>query len=802
VPAAVAFAGRVVDEAKRPIAGALVLVNGPGLPPLGPDVADVAAVPDAVLARSDDRGRFAVADLRPGPCTVRVEHERFVPESLEVPAREPASDCGDVVLLTLRPLHGVVVDWRGEPVPGARVVPGGAGELEELQPRRAVVTDALGAFTLPCFGASGGLTVFAAGHEPLAVRCEPDDRGPVRLVVQPANALHGRVLGVDRGGALTVVMPDGGYWRGAQWVHDVIYREHPIAADGTFRITAVPRGRWLVSAAIPGAGRTAPCLVDVPLAAPLELELDAAQETAVVVRVVDDLGASVASATVVRVTQDELPDEHALALANGWFGWTEREQTTTDDAGRTVVHVPAGKPLLLAARTPRHVVATAVAAADALPASVEVVLTRGAAIEGTLADAGLSAHLRFHVQCMAASAPPGSFDFVVGRTFLGGSAVDRAGRFRLGPLPAGKVRVELLASDASHASSYAPPVPRPVPLLAAFEPLVPAVELELGPAETRSVSFAVPALGEIAGRVLQRGAPFAGAIVYGRAADGRDQPPGLGEDDDPERTGAHEWRPHVRTDAEGRFRFLVASAGTWHLRARAENAQQWTPACAVAMPVRDARRTVDLVLSAASIRGTWSLADVEPRRRRLLEAQLHPLADAHHDPFLHGDCTTSRSWLAPKRALDRGGAFAFDGVPEGTWVVRVVESGVFGPILCQRAVTVARDEPIDLGALERPARVQARVRTGVDAETGVWLASPVGGNEHGLFLATVPGAHEGSFHLGALPPGRYLLRPFRRGMHFLGDWGVRGTALGEPAAIEVHADGSTTPEVVWPHGIR
>jgi hypothetical protein len=120
----------------------------------------------------------------------------------------------------------------------------------------------------------------------------------------------------------------------------------------------------------------------------------------------------------------------------------------------------------------------------------------------------------------------------------------------------------------------------------------------------------------------------------------------------------------------------------------------------------------------------------------------------------------------------------------------------------QHVIRTVGDEQHDVGAIAPPARVPARVRTGVAGDVGAWVTQPADGNADGLFVATIGGARDGAFDLGALAPGRYLLRPFRRSMSFVGDWGVRGTALAEPVAIDVHADGRTTPDVVWPDGIR
>jgi hypothetical protein len=64
------------------------------------------------------------------------------------------------------------------------------------------------------------------------------------------------------------------------------------------------------------------------------------------------------------------------------------------------------------------------------------------------------------------------------------------------------------------------------------------------------------------------------------------------------------------------------------------------------------------------------------------------------------------------------------------------------------------------------------------------------------------GSRDGWFDLGDLAAGHYLLRPFTRSDAWLGHTGTRGSDIGTPTTIEVHADGRLTPEVVWPDGVK
>ena len=790
VPVGATLTGTVVDEHEQPIADALVFVTGNGLPAIDAGVVDVAAVPGAVFTRSDARGRFQLADVRAGECKVHLEHRDYYFGWHDArPVAGTTLDCGALVMVSSNALRGIVFDAHGAPVAGARVVPGGANEHSSLQVRRAVHTDARGLFTLPCFGRDNDLTVFADGCEPLAVNAKTEAPGLVQFVVQPANVLHGRVVGADGVGVLCVSTLPGDFWRGAQWVHDVIYRDHAIAADGTFRVAAVPKGRWQVTATIPGIGTTEPHVVDVPLTAPLELPLQT--NVAVAVRVVDDLGAPVPGATVVRASLDEIPAPSKYSGPTTWFGWATSHTATTDANGAVAVQLPAGKPLLLAARSPRHLVAGTTAPAGSVPANVTLVVPRGATIEGRIDDGGLGAHVRFSVQCTATVAAGEE-------QHLGGATVGRDGRFFVAALPPQSVRVALLALDETGAGEAVARVPQPVPLLGDFDPVVAPIDVDLRAGEASVVSFAAPVLGEITGRVLLGGVPQANAIVYGRGTAERP----FSFDSMTRNDEVHEDHPHVRTDLDGRFRFFVADAGRWQLFARGAGSRHWTGPLDVDCPTATARLQVDIVLPAGSIRGSYDVTAVAAKQRERIEAQLYPLADAHHDAFQHGDWTTSQSWRVPKQTLDRDGSFAFASVPPGAWVLRIVQDGWPGTIVWQRVVRIVGNEAHDLGRIEPLARHSIRVRTGAGADIGLWLMEPVDGNEHGLFVWTIGIARDGGFDLGALAPGRYLLRPFRRGTVFAGDWGVHGEPLGQPASIEVHADGRVTPDVVWPDGVK
>jgi hypothetical protein len=94
------------------------------------------------------------------------------------------------------------------------------------------------------------------------------------------------------------------------------------------------------------------------------------------------------------------------------------------------------------------------------------------------------------------------------------------------------------------------------------------------------------------------------------------------------------------------------------------------------------------------------------------------------------------------------------------------------------------------------------VPTGTGEDIAVHLLAVDAGHEAGVFLATV-GVSDGVFDLGALAPGRYLLRPFRiDALAGMGSFGLRGDPVGAPLSIEVATAGGVVPAIAWPGGVK
>lgn len=248
LPPATRLAGRVVDEAEEPVAGARVeLVDAAPAPGrLEPPERR----PQTATAHSDGDGRFVLDGLATGPVRVTVSAEGFqtsAPRPLRLPTdAEP--------LFVLRPgatLEGSVRDDAGEPVTGARVTV----VTESPSGRLRGFSDDAGGYRV------GGIP---PGSWPVVVHhAEYETAGRV-VAIEPGVQLHDVVLTPGLAVSGRVVDGDGAPVAGARVALQRRLgrggRQRYTATsgeDGGFRIPRVLDGVYDVSAEAAGHARTA-----------------------------------------------------------------------------------------------------------------------------------------------------------------------------------------------------------------------------------------------------------------------------------------------------------------------------------------------------------------------------------------------------------------------------------------------------------------------------------------------------------------------------------------------------------------
>ena len=138
------------------------------------------------------------------------------------------------------------------------------------------------------------------------------------------------------------------------------------------------------------------------------------------------------------------------------------------------------------------------------------------------------------------------------------------------------------------------------------------------------------------------------------------------------------------------------------------------------------------------------------------------------------------------------------------WLVRVHTSG--DVLLWQRTVDV-RNDVVDVGDLPAVVPIEAKVKwsfagTKPGKVLGVWLRIPQANGKSPVWAGTFSSA-KGHVTCTVLP-GKYVVSAFGwRGM--TGDeedffsvmgFGLTGEEFTKPVPIEIHADGSVTPEAV------
>lgn len=307
------LSGIVLDEARRPVAGAFLSI----------ELAESAGARDPALRAAQSRaikseadGTFALAVAEGVPYRFAVEKEGFAP-------RQQVGETGhrvEIVLSSGASLIGQLVDPERRPVPHGRVLlspfAGQASDWQDRDEPLSVKADDRGRFRLDHVP-EGAYRLRAAGPKaPVSpwISVEVPDAGEVvdvgEIVVEPGVRLVGRVLderdrplaGVQiRAGeehSLTGLMLDPEVLGGGLDALEEA-RDEPVASDelGRFEIAGLRRGsRVSVVVLDPSRYLEGPLVVEVPTEEPLEIHL--LPRATVSGEVVDSQGRAMAGAVV------------------------------------------------------------------------------------------------------------------------------------------------------------------------------------------------------------------------------------------------------------------------------------------------------------------------------------------------------------------------------------------------------------------------------------------------------------------------------------------------------------------------
>ncbi|HSF43650.1 MAG TPA: carboxypeptidase regulatory-like domain-containing protein, partial [Thermoanaerobaculia bacterium] len=205
--------GRVVDEEGRPVAGVMLTLEpafeDEPLPLEEIEGTEETGFSVVVLEGSSDaQGAFEIPGVSAGTFTLRAMREGFAAfskEGIEIAAAPAATDLGTITLEHGVAIEGRVTDSKGHPIEGAQVtatpfVPLGAVGSFDVTSQQPEETGADGSFRIGTLkrGERYDLSVRHRGHVPTTAPGVEAPAGDVRIVLQTARTLSGRVVGPGR----------------------------------------------------------------------------------------------------------------------------------------------------------------------------------------------------------------------------------------------------------------------------------------------------------------------------------------------------------------------------------------------------------------------------------------------------------------------------------------------------------------------------------------------------------------------------------------------------------------------------
>lgn len=294
-------AGRVVDRAEKPVAGAEITLlattgehapaNGDGTRRRGEEGIDL------WKATTGPDGRFAVAGLPLGAVDLRAAKPGLVPVTVRAlaipggpggPAGDAPFDLGTVILEPGAEVRGIVIDRDGRPVEGAEVH--AAQDLRRLrfalesggpvERRPETVTGADGRFAIADLrrGDRVDLVVRGRGLLPASVSgVRAPNAQPVRVVLERGAQVTGRVVDAEKrpvaGAELSLQMDRPGEEKGLLRLSGGARAAATSDADGRFSFAPVPAGRGALGVNADGFQPIESRELAVPAAGIADLEL-------------------------------------------------------------------------------------------------------------------------------------------------------------------------------------------------------------------------------------------------------------------------------------------------------------------------------------------------------------------------------------------------------------------------------------------------------------------------------------------------------------------------------------------------
>lgn len=204
--------GRVVDEEGRPVAGVMLTLE-PAFEEEPPPFEEIesqeeTSVTVVLEGSSDSKGTFEIPGVSAGTFTLRAMREGFAAfskEGVEIAAGPAPADLGTILLERGVAIEGRVTDSKGRPIEKAQVtatpfVPMGAIGTFDVTSQPPVATGAGGSFRIGALkrGERYDLSVRHAGHVPTTAPGVEAPTQEVKIVLQTARTLSGRVVGPER----------------------------------------------------------------------------------------------------------------------------------------------------------------------------------------------------------------------------------------------------------------------------------------------------------------------------------------------------------------------------------------------------------------------------------------------------------------------------------------------------------------------------------------------------------------------------------------------------------------------------